>query len=296
VTDREAAGGPACFLHNSMGVTIFLGAPMICVSELMTPSLVQVSSDTPLATCALRMDHLQIRHLAVVRPDGRLQGVLTDAVVHRHGMVFGGQFVSYELNDALVASDLALHSDVVAHPDDELVAVMRLLVRTRQDWVVVVDERGHPVGLVTEHDLLKAALLAVPEGLTVDQLPQRHVITFCGHEPASLALDAMIRQHIRHIPVTRIDGTVIGVVSYRDLVAEDVSRRTVLLEDARSTDVLAAKPGDSLLICAARMMEHHVGCLPVLSKGRAVGIVTRRDLMEAAAAGLEDEELFEAAH
>jgi CBS domain-containing membrane protein len=268
---------------------------MMTVSELMTPSLVQVSADTPLATCALRMDHLQIRHLVVVRPDGRLQGVVTDAVVHRHGMVFGGQFVSYDLNDALLAGDLAVNSDVVAHPDDDLVEMIRLLVRTRQDWVTVVDERGHPVGLVTEHDLLKAALLVVPESLTVDQLPQRPVITYAREEPASIALEAMIRHRIRHIPVTRIDGTVLGVVSYRDLVAEDVSRRTVLLDDVCSTDVITARPGDSLLICAVRMMEHHVGCLPIMSKDRAVGIVTRRDLMNAAANGLESEYLFEGA-
>jgi CBS domain-containing membrane protein len=268
---------------------------MMTVSELMTPSLVQVSADTPLATCALRMDHLQIRHLVVVRPDGRLQGVVTDAVVHRHGMVFGGQFVSYDLNDALLASDLAVTSDVVAHPDDTLVDIMHLLVRTRQDWVTVVDERGHPVGLVTEHDLLKAALLVVPEALTVDQLPARPVIAFNRSEPASIALEAMIRHRIRHIPVLGLEGNVLGVVSYRDLVAEDVSRRPVSLEDVCSTDVIAAKPGDSLIICAVRMIEHHVGCLPILSKGRAVGIVTRRDLMEAAANGLEAEELFEGA-
>ena len=64
-------------------------------------------------------------------------------------------------------------------------------------------------------------------------------------------------------------------------------------DDIRSGGLVTAKATDTLVICAARMLEYRVGCLPVLDGRGAVGIVTRRDLMEAAAAALEQETLFE---
>lgn len=51
---------------------------MMRVSELMTPTPVQVSADTPLATCARCMVRLGIRHLPVTGPNGRLVGIMTD--------------------------------------------------------------------------------------------------------------------------------------------------------------------------------------------------------------------------
>jgi CBS domain-containing protein len=69
----------------------------------------------------------------------------------------------------------------------------------------------------------------------------------------------------------------------------------VVLDELRSGLVFAASPGDRLVDCAARMLDRRVGCLPVLAQGRAVRIVTRRDLVDAAATALEDESLFEGA-
>lgn len=183
------------------------------VSEVMTPAPIQVNGETPIATCALRMIHLGIRHLPVVSEHGRLAGIVTDAAVQRHGAVWGGEFVSYGRSSALTAADLAVPAEVVARPDDALPAMMRRLAATRQDCIVVVDGRDHPIGMLTEHDLLKVALL-----------PSR---------------------------------------------------------------------ADPLVKCATRMLELRVGCLPVIERGRAVAIVTRRDLVDTAVTGLEAESLFE---
>lgn len=266
---------------------------MMRVSELMTPAPIQVSGETPLPTCALRMDHLGIRHLPVIRGDGRLVGVITDAAVHRHGTVWGSEFVCYEQEETLTAFDLGETAEVVARADDDLLPVLRRLARTRQDCVVVVDDHHHPIGVLTEHDLLKVVLHVVPGTLTIDRLPARAVISFRHTEPAAVGLDTMIRNHIRHLPITGPDGGLVGVVSYRDLVAADVTRQTVTLDDVRSTDVFTATPGDTLVDCASRMLDFHVGCLPVVAHGRVVRMVTRRDLIEAAATGLEEEALFE---
>jgi CBS domain-containing protein len=258
----------------------------IRVSELMTGPPVQVSGDTSIESCAVRMAHLGIRHLPVVRSDGSLYGVVTDAAVRRRLTTFAGMSM---------AADLATVAEVVAGPNDVLASVMRRLVRTRQDFVVVVDEHRHPLGMLTEHDLLKVALLAVPEHLKVDDLHQRPLITLDASELGSVALELMIRNQIRHIPVTGAEGRLLGVVSFADLVAADVTRRSVPLDTIRSETVFTALSSTSLTVCAARMLEAHVGCLPVIEDGRATGIVTRRDLIEASATELEAQRALEPA-
>lgn len=46
------------------------------------------------------------------------------------------------------------------------------------------------------------------------------------------------------------------------------------------------RPGDSLRDAAKRMREHAVSCVPVMDDGTLLGILTERDLVEAAANGV----------
>jgi CBS domain-containing protein len=253
-------------------------ATLVRVAEVMTPALVTVNSADGIAACALRMEHLGLRHLPVV-DSGRLVGIVTDAALH-----------GAAVHPSAGIADVVAHVDVVARPGDDLASIIRSLARSRQDCAVVVDDREHPVGFLTEHDLLKVALVTISELLTVECLPRRPLVTVDGDAPGSVALDLMIRHHIRHLPVSsRPDGVLVGVVSLRDLVAADVRRRTVLVEELRSKRVFTASPRTLLVNCAARMFEHRVGCLPIVQHGLATGIVTRRDLVVAAAAALEAE-------
>jgi CBS domain-containing protein len=47
-----------------------------------------------------------------------------------------------------------------------------------------------------------------------------------------------------------------------------------------------ASPVESLRDAAAQMRRHALSCLPVMSQGRLVGILTERDVVEAAAKGV----------
>jgi CBS domain-containing protein len=90
------------------------------------------------------------------------------------------------------------------------------------------------------------------------------------------------------------EGRLTGVVSLRDLVMDDVKRRPhVPVEDVvRSKTVFTVPLGTSLYTCAEQMLAEGVGSLPLVKGDRAVGIVTRRDLLEAVANALETERLF----
>ena len=81
------------------------------------------------------------------------------------------------------------------------------------------------IGIFTERDILKRVLL---QNLDVDQVIIDEVMTkdiICSGDDQS-ANDARIlmeRHHIRHLPVLKEDGSLLGVLSIRDLILDHVA-------------------------------------------------------------------------
>jgi CBS domain-containing protein len=53
----------------------------------------------------------------------------------------------------------------------------------------------------------------------------------------------------------------------------------MLVRDVMTPQVDVASLGEALVVAARRMRDRNVACLPVLERGRLVGIVTARDLV-----------------
>jgi CBS domain-containing protein len=268
------------------------------VSELMSSEPQIVPRSATLEDAGARMVRLQLRHLPVVGDDGALVGMITDHLVFRHGGFLDGDrgWMAYEPEyDDLVAGDIAIPVEVTATEDEELAPVLRRLTSTKQDALVVVDANRHPVGVLTEHDVLRVALGVLDPELMAEHEGSRPVHSVDRDAPASEALDAMTRLGIRHMVVTE-DDQVVGVLSYGDLVADDALRRPELtaMDVVRSLQVRSRPPGTSLLEVATLMKEDAIGCVPIIDGlGLARCIVTRRDVLEAAIAGSETDDLFQ---
>jgi CBS domain-containing protein len=104
---------------------------------------------------------------------------------------------------------------VTCTPD---ITVAQAAARMRSEEVgslVVVDGASHPVGIVTEHDIVNAVAGAVSAN-PVAEVMTSNPVALPAHALAYEAAVAMIAQRIRHVLVTE-DGRLAGVVSERDL-------------------------------------------------------------------------------
>lgn len=114
------------------------------------------------------------------------------------------------------------------------------------------------------------------------------VKTLAPDATAAEALEICRKRRIRHLPVLE-DGRLVGIVSDRDLqsvlppLGEDDSATPsrVLLEDTMAREVVTAHPRDPIEDAAGEMYERRIGCLPVVSEGGLVGIITSSDAMRA---------------
>src|SRR5262245_18836489 len=96
------------------------------------------------------------------------------------------------------------------------------------------------------------------------------------------AADLMRQKHIRHLVIAR-DGDVLGVVSDRDMRSPRLFGER--LTDVMSDPAITIRPNDTVRTAANRMNRRRVGSLPVVERGKLVGIVTVTDLLRVLSRG-----------
>jgi len=108
-----------------------------------------------------------------------------------------------------------------------------------------------------------------------------------------LAASIMDWKQVRHVPVEDDKGEIVGLISHRAILRV-VSRgrsnqsEPTAVKDVMREDPITAPP-DMLTVDAIRIMrQNKLGCLPVVEKGKLVGIVTDHDLINVAGKLLED--------
>ena len=126
---------------------------------------------------------------------------------------------------------------------------------------------------------------------TVEELMSVKVATLGQGDTLDIADGIMCMGRIRHLPVLDA-GSVVGVVSQRDLfraalgaaLAFGIRRpqelmRSLEIRDVMSTPPVTVEPGALVQEAARTMAEKKIGCLPVVTGGRLVGILTENDVL-----------------
>lgn len=104
-------------------------------------------------------------------------------------------------------------------PQSTLAEVARLMRVDDSDSVAVISD-GRLVGIVTEHDLVRAMADGVnPKKARAAQLMSTDPVTVGIDEDVAVVAVKMMRLAIRHLPVVDSAGEPIGLVSARNLVA-----------------------------------------------------------------------------
>ena len=113
----------------------------------------------------------------------------------------------------------AMTEDVVTAEPGETLAAVAERMRAHRVGSAVVVERNHPVGIVTERDLLRAtAAGAVPGTTTVDDWMAADPECVEPDRPIDQAWRQLAERGYRHIPVV-VGDELKGIISMRDLMA-----------------------------------------------------------------------------
>ena len=109
-----------------------------------------------------------------------------------------------------------MHPAVTCTENEEITAIAKRIVTKSVNHIVVVDEMGRLLGIVTSWDVTRA----MAEGKhALAEIETHDVVTAKPEEPLEVASKRMAQHNISALPVINIERKVLGIIT-----AEDVSK------------------------------------------------------------------------
>jgi len=118
-------------------------------------------------------------------------------------------------------------------------------------------------------------------------------ITITEDTPFQDALKLIRDRRIRRLPVVDERGRLVGIIAEKDLLYASPSPATALsifeihyhlarlrISQVMRRDVITTTPDTPIEEAAQLMADNKIGCLPVMSQGRLVGIITETDIFK----------------
>jgi CBS domain-containing protein len=116
-----------------------------------------------------------------------------------------------------------------------------------------------------------------------------HVAICAAQDTLARAAQVMWEADCGCLPVTDTSGGVVGMITDRDICMAAYTRGKLLdavtVESVMCRDVAGCHPDDSISTIENTMRERQIRRVPVIERGRLVGIVTLGDLVRATQSG-----------
>jgi CBS domain-containing protein len=108
-----------------------------------------------------------------------------------------------------------------------------------------------------------------------------NVITIGRDEDLCEAVRSMVLNNVTGLPVVEEDGTLAGIITEKDVLTmlSDVPCRPARVADFMTTKVVCFDQQDDLDVIAESFRQNHFRRVPILDRGRLVGIISRRDII-----------------
>ncbi|KUE80188.1 acetoin utilization protein AcuB [Aeromonas schubertii] len=128
--------------------------------------------------------------------------------------------------------------------------------------------------------------------ITLSEIMTEKPFTLGPENSLKQAIDLMNQEKIRHIPVVDGEHQLLGLVTLSDVLATRESKLfvttqereaeftdSVRLEELMTRNVAWVDPHAGIKEAALYLQRHKYGCLPVVERGKLIGIVTDSDFI-----------------
>ncbi|EPA06835.1 CBS domain-containing protein [Candidatus Nitrosarchaeum limnium] len=198
----------------------------IPIKHVMQKNVISITDgmEDHFVQCAARMETFKIGSVVLVNDNGEIIGIVSRTdLTKSYASVFGGRYsVKQFMNKKIVT----------CRKNDSLKFVSSLMNKNQVSRVIVTDENGNPVGLISTNTLLihsdyftngktrsRDYLLPVnKEKMIVEDLLTDELVTVNEEDDLAIAASKMIKNQIGGIPVINSNHNLVGIVSKTDVV------------------------------------------------------------------------------
>ena len=118
----------------------------------------------------------------------------------------------------LRVSDIMVKNVVVAKENENIREVAVKMYENKVGSVVVVDDEGKPIGIVTERDMVYVVARNLAPDTPVWMVMTEKPVTINENALIIEAMEKMRELNIKHLPVVDSSGKLVGMLSFRDIV------------------------------------------------------------------------------
>ena len=244
------------------------------VSDIMSKDVVTISADATMAEVAKVMGEKHIGSLVILEKD-EPKGIVTERDLL-------SKVLAKSLDPAKVKVKDVMSSPLITiRPTAKIKEVAQTMIEKKGRLVVLRD--GKLAGIITASDLIKSLPEAPETELKVDKVMTGRITSVDESMTVAEVAKIMGEQRIGSVIVDR-KGEHFGIFTERDLLTTFLAKGRSLdtkVGEAASHPLITIPLGTSIHETAMTMARKHIRRLLVVEKGKIVGIVTARDLVEA---------------
>ncbi len=152
----------------------------------------------------------------------------------------------------MLVKDVMTRNVVSLSPEETLASATKKLVKSNITGAPVVGKKGAVLGMVTETDILRTIDVYMPQ------------VRFTNNNLFSIILTVMKSKD-----------------EFKDIRSEVIGAGKLLVKDAMSRKPICIDHGKTVMDAVKLMNKYSVNRLPVMRKGKLVGIVARADVIRA---------------
>lgn len=253
------------------------------VKEIFSTNFKSISKDETLSACLSIFKDEKTPVLMVLDNKGKYVGV----IAHRW-------IVSSRFDPATTKVETLTKAAPTVSQEDSLSKVAKLMITSRISQLPVLI-KDKLVGVVTDDAVIRGAVVGNWGNTKVEEIMTKKPFRVDEDESVGAVLSLFREEGISHVPVVN-DGNLVGIVSIQDVITsifQPRQRQTVGDASGEKTPVLSipAKgimtkpvitvlPESTLKDAVETMQRFDITSLIVVSKGRPIGILTKRDILE----------------
>ncbi|MFC1487882.1 CBS domain-containing protein [Thermoproteota archaeon] len=252
------------------------------VEDVFSQGFLEVHENDTLSSCLSLFKKETPSVLAVLDGKGEYKGVISRKWIIRSSFDSSGTKIKTLMRSAPAVT---LH--------DSLGKVARLMIKSEIRQLPVYSGKKL-LGFVTDDDVIHGAVMERWGNTSVEEIMTKKPFVLEEDESVGSILSLFREKGISHVPIVR-DGKLVGIVSIFDIIRNifqprQSQRRGELVGEKVPVLSMSAKgimkravtvlPETKLPEAEDQMHKFDISSLVVVSKGRPVGILTKRDFLE----------------
>jgi CBS domain-containing protein len=253
------------------------------VEDVFSKGFLEVHENDILSSCLSLFKKETPPVLAVLDSEGRYKGVISRKSIIRSSLDASGTKVKTLIRSAPAVT-----------LRDSLSKVAKLMIENEIRQLPVYSGEKL-LGFITDEDVIHGAVNERWGNTRVEEIMTKKPFVIEEDESLGAVLSLFRGEGISHVPIVR-EGKLVGIVSIYDIIenvfqprhvqrfGERVGEKVPVLcipaKGIMVKPVVTVLPETKLRDAAEQMHKFNISCLVIVSKGRPVGVITKRDFLE----------------